>query len=93
MQAGKRGKDESPPLVPADLKGRDPENLSPDESRHYLRAFFEIDQKPCLRTEAELLTAVSVLAEFWDLFSYDRSYGHTNLLQTRIITKDVPPIK
>ncbi len=36
---------------------------------------------------------MSVLVEFWDLFSHDGSYGHTHLLQHRIITEDVPPIK
>ncbi len=93
VQAGKRGKDESPPSVPADLKGRDPDSLSSDERRRYLRAVFEIDKKPCLRTEAERRAAVSDLAVFWDLFSHDGSYGHTHLLQHRIITEDVPPIK
>ncbi len=93
VQAGKRGKDESPPLVPADLKGLTPESLSPDKRRRYLCAAFEINRKPCLRTEAERRTAVSVLAEFWDLFSHDGSYGHTHLLQHHIITEDVPPIK
>ena len=93
VQAGKRGKDEGPPLVPADLKGRDPADLNMEERRRYLRAVFEIDKKPCLRTEREREAAVSVLAEFWDLFSHDGSYGHTHLLQHRIITEDVPPIK
>ncbi len=93
VQAGKRGKDESPPSVPADLKGRDPDSLSSDERRRYPRAVFEIDKKPCLRTEAERRAAVSDLAVFWDLFSHDGSYGHTHLLQHRIITEDVPPIK
>ncbi len=79
--------------MPADLKGQDPESLSPEERRRYLRAVFEIDRKPCLRTEADRSAAVSVLAEFWDLFSHDGSYGHTHLLQHRIITEDVPPIK
>ena len=67
--------------------------MSPKERRCYLHAVFEIDQKPCLRTEAELRAAVSVLAEIWDLFSHDGSYGHTHLLQHHIITEDVPPIK
>ncbi len=93
VQAGKRGKDEGLPSVPADLKGRDPESLSQDERRRYLRAVFKIDQKPCLRTESERQAAVSVLAEFWDLFSHDGSYGHTHLLQHHIIMEDVPPIK
>ncbi len=79
--------------MPADLKGRDPDSLSPDERWRYLRAVFEIDQKPCLRTEAERSAARSVLAEFWNLLSHDGSYGHTHLLQHRIITEDVPPIK
>ncbi len=30
VQAGKKGKDEGPPLVPADLKGRDPDSLNAD---------------------------------------------------------------
>ena len=80
MEAGKKGKDEGPPLVPADLKGRDPESLNADERRRYLRTVFEIDRKPCLRTEAQRSAAVSVLAKFWDLFSHDGSYGVSCLL-------------
>ena len=34
-----------------------------------------------------------MLEEFWDLFLHDGSYGHTHLLQHRIITEEVPPIK
>lgn len=79
--------------MPANLRGRDPESLNTDERWRYLRAVFEINKKPCLRTEKDRKAAVSVFAEFWDLFSHGGLYGHTHILQHRIITEDVPPIK
>ncbi len=36
---------------------------------------------------------MDLLMKYWDLFSHDGSYGHTHLVQHRIITEDVPPIK
>ncbi len=41
----------------------------------------------------DLRKATDLLLKFWDLFSHDGSYGHTHLIQHRIITEDVPPIK
>ncbi len=52
---------------------------------------FGLQSKPCLAKPKALKEAVNLLMKYWDLFSHDRSYGHTKLIQHHIITEDIPP--
>ncbi len=79
--------------LPEHLRDADPNLLSAQQKRDWLTAAFQLKQKPCISSIDRLEQATSVLLDFWDLFSHDGSYGHTNLLKHRIITEDVPPIK
>ncbi len=54
---------------------------------------FNLAQKPCPAKAEDLEKATNLLLKYWDLFSHNSSYGHTHLIQHRIITEDVPPTK
>ncbi len=69
------------------------DNASPTQREAWLIRTFEVKNKPCLAKPRALKSAKDLLMKYWDLFSHDGSYGHTNLIQHRIITEDVPPIK
>ncbi len=73
--------------------GFDMKNASPSQREAWLICTFGLKSKPCLTKPQGLRTAVDLLMKYWDLFSHDGSYGHTNLMQHCIITEDVPPIK
>ncbi len=74
-------------------RGFDATKATAAEKEAWLIRTFELRSKPCLAKPRALKEAVDLLMKYWDLFSHDRSYGHTKLLQHRIITEDVPPIK
>ncbi len=63
------------------------------EKEAWLICTFGLQNKPCLAKPKGLREAADLLMKYWDLFSHDGSYGHTKLIQHRIITEDVPPIK
>ncbi len=65
----------------------------PQQKCEWLEDTFKLKQQPCLKGKEQLEAAVNLLLKHWDLFSHDGSYGHTHLLQHRIITEDMPPIK
>ena len=54
---------------------------------------FKLKESPFLKTPQLLTKAVDTLMEFWDFFSHDGSFGKTDLIEHKIITEDVPPIK
>ncbi len=67
--------------------------LTLEQKKQWILETFYLARKPCLAKEEDLKRATELLLKFWDLFSHDGSYGHTHLIQHRIITEDVPPIK
>ncbi len=68
-------------------------NATTQQKKAWLTETFKLKQQPCLQKKEDLDAATELLLRHWDLFSHDGSYGHTHLLQHRIITEDVPPIK
>ncbi len=74
-------------------KGFDAARATMAEKEVWLIRTFGLQSKPCLAKPKALREAVDLLMKYWDLFSHDGSYGHTQLIQNRIITEDVPPIK
>ena len=72
---------------------QDPDALSPSERRKYLVQKFELDHSPLLQDAANLERAIETLMEFWTLFSHDGSYGKTELIKFKILTKEGPPVK
>ncbi len=73
--------------------GFDAAKATTAEKEAWLIRTFDLKSKPCLAKPKALKEAVDLLMKYWDLFSHDGSYGHTHLVQHRIITEDVPPIK
>ena len=67
--------------------------LTQEQKRQWILETFDLAWKPCLANVEDLKRATDLLLKFWDLFSHDGSYGHTHLIQHRIITEDIPPIK
>jgi hypothetical protein len=54
---------------------------------------FKLSTSPVLNTPQKVDRAVEFLDGYWDLYSIDGSFGKTNLIEHRIYTEDVPPIK
>ena len=73
--------------------GFDAAKATTAEKEAWLIRTFDLKSKPCLARPKALKEAVDLLMKYWDLFSHDSSYGHNHLVQHRIITEDVPPIK
>jgi transposase InsO family protein len=82
----KKEEDKSTPLL-------NPNKLPISKRRLWLQKEFGLLENRLLRSSSKLDKATNVLMEFWDLFSHDGSYGKTHLLEHRLITEDVPPIK
>ena len=61
--------------------------------REWLIREFKLKEKKCLQPPGHLEKALQLLLKYWNFFSHDGSFGKTHLLQHRIITEDVPPIK
>ncbi len=65
-----------------------------DKKREWLTTYFKLRQKPCIQGEpGHLRAAQDLLLKFFGFFSFDGSFGETHLMEHRIITEDVPPIK
>jgi hypothetical protein len=54
---------------------------------------FKLSTSPVPNTPQKVDRAVEFLDGYWDLYSIDGSFGKTNLLEHRIYTENVPPIK
>jgi hypothetical protein len=66
----------------------------PKEKRHaWMLENFKLSTSPVLNTSQKVDRAVKLLDGYLDLNSIDGSFGKTNLIEHRIYTKDVPPIK
>ena len=57
------------------------------QKKDWLIDNFELRKSPFLKDRKDLEKAVEVLLEYWDLFSFDGSYGRTNLIKHRIDLK------
>lgn len=74
--------------------GPDPETLTKKERRAWLAKEFRLHESPVLKTPDQLEKALDLLDNFYDIFSFDGSFGKTELLEHRIYTpNDHPPIK
>ncbi len=73
--------------------GFDAAKATTAEKEAWLIRTFDLKNKPCLARPKGWREAMDLLLKYWDLFSHNGSYGHTHLVQHRIITEDVPPIK
>ncbi len=64
------------------------------QKKDWLISNFELRKSPFLKDRKDLDQAVDVLLEYWDLFSFDGSYGRTNLIKHRIDLKPgTQPVK
>ena len=60
----------------------------------WLRTNLELDKSSYLGADRRAMErALNLLEEYFDTFSVDGSYGHTNLVQHRIYTEPGPPIR
>ncbi len=57
------------------------ENFTPAQRRKWILDTFELRGKPCLQRKEDLEVATELLLKYWDLFSHDGSYDHTQLIQ------------
>ena len=73
--------------------GKGAQLWSLEQRREWLIREFKLKEKKCLQEPGRLEKALQLLLKYWNFFSHDGSYGKTHLLQHRIITEDVPPIK
>ena len=74
----------------------DPEEMkswSWDQKKRHLIDIFGLKNKACLQDPGNLDEAAELLTKYWDFFSFDGSYGHTQLVRHEIITGDAAPIK
>jgi len=55
-----------------------------DERAQILIDKFQLRKSPCLKTTDDLARAVATLLKYWDLFSFDGSFGKTELIQHQI---------
>ena len=69
------------------------EELSTLERAQRIVDTFKLTETKCLEEPASLRAAVRLIDEFKDVFSYDGSFGMTNLVQHRILTEDCYPVK
>ena len=63
------------------------------QKKTFLVDKFGLNQKSCLKTKQDLNLAAELLLKYWDFFSFDGSYGFTDLVEHEIITEDARPIK
>jgi hypothetical protein len=64
-----------------------------DQRLDFLIRTFELKDNNCLKTNIEKAKAALLLLKHWEVFSFDGSFGKTDLLQHRIYTQDGPPIR
>ncbi len=95
LSPGKSPDQRSGPQTPANRKDSsdDRKNWTLRQKENWLVQQFRLDKSPFLQNPADLREAVGLLLDFWDFFSHDGTFGHTSLVQHRIITEECPPIK
>ncbi len=67
-------------------------HTSPDDMEWAFETL-QLGKSPLLDTYEKKAQAAQVLGQYRHLFSEDGSFGKTHLLQHRIVTEDVPPIR
>ena len=72
---------------------QDPRQLTDKERRRYFTQKFQLQDSPLLQDPEDLNLALDTLLKFWDLFSHDGSYGRTELVNFKILTREGPPVK
>jgi hypothetical protein len=72
---------------------KDHETWSKEKRRAWMLENFKLSTSHVLNTPQKVDKAVEFLDGYWDLYSIDGSFGKTNLLEHRIYTEDVPPIR
>jgi hypothetical protein len=72
---------------------KDHETWSKEKRRAWMLENFKLSISSVLNTLQKVDRAVELLDGYWDLYSIDGSFGKTNLIEHRIYTEDVPPIK
>ena len=84
----------------AHRKGDQPKEQQPSDDwttaqkKAWLDKHFQLGTKPCFQGKPERVQqALDLLLQYWSFFSFDGSFGETDLVTHRIITEDVPPIK
>jgi hypothetical protein len=78
--------EQKPPL-------KDHETWSKEKRCAWMLENFKLSTSPVLNTPQKVDRAVEFLDGYWDLYSIDGSFGKTNLIEHRIYTEDVLPIK
>ena len=58
----------------------------------FIITHFELDKSPFLKMQKDKERAAKLLLRFWTVFSFDGSFGATDLIEHKIYTEDVPPI-
>ena len=72
---------------------KDHETWPRDKRREWIVENFKLTTSPVLNTPQQVDRAVEFLDGYWDLYNVDESVGKTNLIEHRIFTENVPPIK
>jgi hypothetical protein len=72
---------------------KDHETWPKEKRRAWMLENFKLSTSPVLNTPQKEDRAVKFVDGYWDLYSIDGSFGKTNLIEHRINTEDVPPIK
>lgn len=86
------GRDKRGLELPGWMKGPTTEDNSKRRIDHLITTF-KLEEKKCLTDEADVVRAAVLLLKYWDVFSFDGSYGRTTLLKHNIRLKpDQHPI-
>ena len=65
-----------------------------EQRREWLMDQFKIQESPFFQGRPERMNqAITLLLEYYDLFSQGDKYGCTSLVEHEICTRDIPPIK
>ena len=67
--------------------------MSSNERRAWLTSYFKLNDSPFIKSVEDLTMAQSVLLDNWDLFSFDGSFGATELISHSIDTGSARPVK
>ena len=72
--------------LPAWMQGATTEQNKEKRLQHLIR-YFKLDQTPCLPTPKDVHTAALLLLRYWEVFSFDGSFGTTTLVKHEIKLK------
>ena len=72
--------------LPAWMQGATTDKNREKRLQHLIR-YFKLDQTPCLPDTKDVHTAALLLLRYWDVFSFDGSFGTTTLVKHEIKLK------